>query len=238
MPHTLLLILLLLAASVVVVAVCRAARQPPILGYLLVGIALGPHALGVVADDTATRELAEFGIVFLMFSIGLEFSLPQLRAMRRAVFGLGFAQVAVTTIAGMIVVQALGYDWRAGIVLGGALAMSSTAIVSKMLAERSELGTPHGRDVMGILLFQDLAVVAFLILIPSLAGSGEAMGSALAFAVLKAAIALTVILFIGQRPMRAWFHIVARQRSPELFVLIVLLAVSYTHLRAHETPEH
>jgi len=195
MPHTLLLILLLLAASVVVVAVCRAARQPPILGYLLVGIALGPHALGVVADDTATRELAEFGIVFLMFSIGLEFSLPQLRAMRRAVFGLGFAQVAITTVAGMIVVQALGYDWRAGIVLGGALAMSSTAIVSKMLAERSELGTPHGRDVMGILLFQDLAVVAFLILIPSLAGSGEAMGSALAFAVLKAAIALTVILF-------------------------------------------
>ena len=158
-----------------------------------------------------------------MFSIGLEFSLPQLRAMRRAVFGLGFAQVAITTVAGMIVVQALGYDWRAGIVLGGALAMSSTAIVSKMLAERSELGTPHGRDVMGILLFQDLAVVAFLILIPSLAGSGEAMGSALAFAVLKAAIALTVILFIGQRPMRAWFHIVARQRSPELFVLNVLL---------------
>ena len=99
MPHTLLLILLLLAASVVVVAVCRAARQPPILGYLLVGIALGPHALGVVADDTATRELAEFGIVFLMFSIGLEFSLPQLRAMRRAVFGLGFAQVAITTVA-------------------------------------------------------------------------------------------------------------------------------------------
>ena len=99
MPHTLLLILLLLAASVVVVAVCRAARQPPILGYLLVGIALGPHALGVVADDTATRDLAEFGIVFLMFSIGLEFSLPQLRAMRRAVFGLGFAQVAITTVA-------------------------------------------------------------------------------------------------------------------------------------------
>jgi CPA2 family monovalent cation:H+ antiporter-2 len=223
MPHTLLLILLLLAASVIVVAICRAARLPPILGYLLVGIALGPHALAVVPDDSATRELAEFGIVFLMFSIGLEFSLPQLRAMRRAVFGLGAAQVAITTIAGMIVVQMLGYDWRAGIVLGGALAMSSTAIVSKMLAERSELGTPHGRDVMGILLFQDLAVVAFLILIPSLAGSGQAMGSALAVALLKAAVALAIILFLGQRPMRAWFHVVARQRSPELFVLNVLL---------------
>ncbi|HEY7788061.1 MAG TPA: cation:proton antiporter, partial [Casimicrobiaceae bacterium] len=154
MPNTLLLILLLLAASVVVVAFCRSLRLPPILGYLIVGIVLGPHALGVVPNDESTRQLAEFGIVFLMFSIGLEFSLPQLRAMRRAVFGLGAAQVAITTIAGAVVVQLLGYGWRAGIVLGGALAMSSTAIVSKMLAERAELGTPHGRDVMGILLFQ------------------------------------------------------------------------------------
>jgi CPA2 family monovalent cation:H+ antiporter-2 len=223
MPHTLLLILLLLAASVIVVAICRAVRLPPILGYLVVGIALGPHALAVVPDDSATRELGEFGIVFLMFSIGLEFSLPQLRAMRRAVFGLGAAQVAITTVAGMIVVQMLGYDWRAGIVLGGALAMSSTAIVSKRLAERSELGTPHGREVMGILMFQDLAVVALLILIPALAGSGEAMGSALAEALLKAAVALALILYLGQRPKRAWFHVVARQRSPELFVLNMLL---------------
>ena len=223
MPETLLLILLLLAASVVVVTICRRMRLPPILGYLIVGIALGPHALGVVPDDAATRRLAEFGIVFLMFSIGLEFSLPQLRTMRRAVFGLGFSQVAITTIAGMIVVQLLGYGWRAGVLLGGALAMSSTAIVSKMLAERSELGTPHGRDIMGILLFQDLAVVAFLILIPSLAGTGANLATVLALAFAKAAVALAIILFLGQRPMRAWLHVVARQRSPELFVLNILL---------------
>ncbi|MFI4888374.1 MAG: monovalent cation:proton antiporter-2 (CPA2) family protein [Burkholderiales bacterium] len=223
MPNTLLLILLLLAASVVVVAFCRSLRLPPILGYLIVGIVLGPHALGVVPNDESTRQLAEFGIVFLMFSIGLEFSLPQLRAMRRAVFGLGAAQVAITTIAGAVVVQLLGYGWRAGIVLGGALAMSSTAIVSKMLAERAELGTPHGRDVMGILLFQDLAVVAFLILIPALGLPGLDTGWVLAGALVKAIIALAMILFLGQRPMRAWFHLVARQRSSELFVLNVLL---------------
>jgi len=223
MPHTLLLILLLLAASVIVVTVCRRARLPPILGYLLVGIALGPHALRVVPDDAATRQLGEFGIVFLMFSIGLEFSLPQFRTMRRAVFGLGFAQVAITTAAGSVGAQLLGHGWKAGIVLGGALAMSSTAIVSKMLAERAELGTPHGRDAMGILLFQDLAVVAFLILIPSLAGTGTDLGWALVAALVKAVIALALILFFGQRPMRAWFRIVARQRSPELFVLNVLL---------------
>jgi CPA2 family monovalent cation:H+ antiporter-2 len=223
MPNALQLILVLLAASVVVVVACRLVRLPPILGYLIVGIAVGPHALAWVPDDASTRYLAEFGIVFLMFSIGLEFSLPQLRTMRRAVFGLGFAQVAITTLAGMAVVRLLGYDWRAGIVLGGALAMSSTAIVSKMLAERAELGTPHGRDVMGILLFQDLAVVAFLILIPSLAGAGADLGWALGAALVKAVVALALILFIGQRPMRAWFHLVARQRSSELFVLNVLL---------------
>src|SRR5581483_4498834 len=148
--------------------------------YLVVGVALGPHALGVVPDDAATRSLAEFGIVFLMFSIGLEFSLPQLRAMRRAVFGLGFAQVAISALAGAVVGEALGHGWRTGLVLGGALAMSSTAIVSKMLAERAELGAPHGRESMGILLFQDLAVVAFLVLIPALALPAADTGIALA----------------------------------------------------------
>ena len=223
MSQTLILILILLAASVVVVALCRLVRLPPILGYLIVGVALGPHALGVVPNDEATRRLAEFGIVFLMFSIGLEFSLPQLRAMRRAVFGLGLAQVAITTLGGMVVIELMGYGWKAGIVLGGALAMSSTAIVSRMLAERTELGTPHGRDAMGILLFQDLAVVAFLVLIPALARPGGDVAWALGGALVKAAFVLTLILFAGQKPMRAWFLLVARQRSSELFVLNVLL---------------
>ena len=171
MPHALVLIIELLAAAVVVVVVCRLARLPPILGYLVVGIGLGPHALGLVPLDETTRYIGEFGVVFLMFSIGLEFSLAQLRAMRRAVFGLGFAQVVITTAAAMLALHFLGYGWQAGLVLGGALAMSSTAIVSKMLAERMELSTPHGRDVMGILLFQDLAVVAFFIVIPTLGQS-------------------------------------------------------------------
>jgi CPA2 family monovalent cation:H+ antiporter-2 len=172
MPQTLQLILLLLASAVVVVVACRLLRLPPILGYLVVGVAVGPHALGWVPDNADVRDLAEFGIVFLMFSIGLEFSLPQLKAMRRAVFGLGLAQVAITTAVAMFAVHFLGYRWLAGLALGGAVAMSSTAIVSKMLAERTELNTAHGRDAMGILLFQDLAVVAVLIAIPTLAEGG------------------------------------------------------------------
>jgi monovalent cation:H+ antiporter-2, CPA2 family len=221
--HALQLILLLLAAAVVVVVLCRIARLPPILGYLSVGITLGPHALAWVPDNADTHYLGEFGVVFLMFSIGLEFSLPQLRAMHRAVFGLGLAQVAITTLTGVVALELLGYSWQTGLVLGGALAMSSTAIVSKMLAERMELGTPHGRDVMGILLFQDLAVVLFLILIPSLGENTQDMMRALTIAIAKAAAVLTLVLFFGQRPMRAWFQLVARLRSPELFVLNVLL---------------
>jgi CPA2 family monovalent cation:H+ antiporter-2 len=223
MPHALLLLLALLAAAVVVVVVCRLAHLPPILGYLGVGNRARRAWLAWVPLDDTTRAAGEFGVVFLMFSVGLEFSLPQLRAMRRAVFGLGVAQVAATTIGSMIALHFLGYGWQAGLVLGGALAMSSTAIVSKMLAERMELGTMHGRDVMAVLLFQDLAVVAFLIVIPSLSQSGAEMATSLSLAALKAAIALAVILFVGQRPMRAWFHLVARQRSSELFVLNVLL---------------
>ncbi|HEX6944599.1 MAG TPA: monovalent cation:proton antiporter-2 (CPA2) family protein [Casimicrobiaceae bacterium] len=223
MPETLVTILVLLGASVVVVVVCRLVRLPPILGYLLVGIAVGPHAAGWVEDSASTRYLAEFGIVFLMFSLGLEFSLAQLRAMKRAVFGLGFAQVAVTTLAATVLLPLVGFDWKTGLVLGGALAMSSTAIVSKMLAERVELGTPHGRDIIAILLFQDLAVVAFLIVIPALGRDPEDLTVALALAALKGAVALTLILGLGQRPMRAWFNLVARQRSSELFVLNVLL---------------
>jgi CPA2 family monovalent cation:H+ antiporter-2 len=219
----LILIITLLAAAVVVVVVCRVVHLPPIVGYLVVGVVVGPHALAWVPYDDTTRYIGEFGVVFLMFSIGLEFSLPQLRAMRRAVFGLGLAQVVITNAVAMIALTFVGYGWQAGLVLGGALAMSSTAIVSKMLAERMELGTPHGRDIMGVLLFQDLAVVAFLIIIPSLHKSGSDLAWALGVAGVKAAAALILILFLGQRPMRAWFHLVARQRSSELFVLNVLL---------------
>jgi len=223
MPQTLQLILVLLGCAVVAVVICRLVRLPPILGYLIVGMAAGPHALAWVPDNADVRDLAEFGIVFLMFSIGLEFSLPQLKVMRRAVFGLGLAQVTITTLIAMLVVHLVGFGWQVGFALGGALAMSSTAIVSKMLAEKMELATPHGRDIMGILLFQDLAVVAFLIIIPALGKGAGDLAEELGLAAIKAAVALTLILFAGQKPMRAWFHVVARQKSSELFMLNLLL---------------
>ena len=169
--------LLLIPAIVVavgVVVLCRILRLPAMLGYLLVGILIGPHALGWIPDAPETRHLAEFGVVFLMFSIGLEFSLARLRSMQRLVFGLGTAQVVATILLVMLTSLFFGLDWRAGLALGGVLAMSSTAIVSKMLVERAELNLPHGQKIMGVLLFQDLAVVPLIIIIPALASSGRA----------------------------------------------------------------
>ena len=150
MQSTLEIVLIFLAASVGVVALARKFYLPPRLGYLLAGIAIGPHAVGLVPNTAATRYLAEFGVVFRMFSIGLEFNLPNLMAMRATVFGLGLAQVVCTTLLGVTGAIVVGIGWQAGIALGGALAMPSTAIEVKLLGERGEMETAHGRDVMGV----------------------------------------------------------------------------------------
>ena len=223
MTNSLPLLLILLAVAVGVVVLCRILRLPAMLGYLLVGILIGPHALGWIPDAPETRHLAEFGVVFLMFSIGLEFSLTRLRSMQRMVFGLGTAQVVATILLVMLTSLFSGLDWRAGLALGGVLAMSSTAIVSKMLVERAELNTPHGQKVMGVLLFQDLAVVPLIIIIPALASSGEDIYITLGFAALKAVLVLAALLIFGQQILRPWFHLVAMQKSSELFMLNVLL---------------
>jgi CPA2 family monovalent cation:H+ antiporter-2 len=224
------LTLLLLGSAVLGVVAFRSLHLPPMLGYLAVGVLIGPHALGLASDTASTHALAEFGVVFLMFSIGLEFSLAQLRAMRRIVFGLGLAQVVLTivaTVAGTMLlsmwIPALKVSWQAAFALGGALAMSSTAIVVKLLTERLELESEHGRRIIGILLFQDLAVVPLLILIPSLARDPEDLAVTLAWAAVKAAAVLALLLFFGQKLMRNWFTLVAKRRSQELFMLNLLL---------------
>ena len=223
MGGTLELVLILLASAVIVVVLFRSLHLPPLLGYLLVGVLVGPFALAWIPDTEVGRHLGEFGVVFLMFSIGLEFSLAKLFQLRRAVFGLGLAQVLLTLVAVILVSAIAGSSWQAALALGGAIAMSSTAIVLRVLAERLQLETPHGRDIVGVLLFQDLAVVPLLILIPAIAEGSGSLAQHLAAALLKAAAVLVVILFLGQKLMRGWFHVVARRRSHELFILNVLL---------------
>ncbi len=219
-------VLIILATAVLAVVIFRLVRLPPVLGYLLAGVVIGPHALGWISETEETRHLAEFGVVFLMFNIGLEFSLPKLVTMKRIVFCFGTSQVVLSILFVMAVAWMLELDWRTGLILGGALAMSSTAIVSKMLAERLELNSLHGRQIIGVLLFQDLAVVPLLIMIPALAstaGDGDSYITMFIIALVKAFAALAFILFFGQKLMRPWFHLVARQKSSELFVLNVLL---------------
>ncbi|MEQ1773936.1 MAG: monovalent cation:proton antiporter-2 (CPA2) family protein [Burkholderiales bacterium] len=223
MHATLQPVLVLLATAVLVVVVFRHLKQPPLLGYLIVGVTIGPHAFGWVSETQQVHDLAEIGVVFLMFSIGLEFSLPKLRTMRRTVLGLGSAQVVITLLVVMGVSLLLGASWQGALVLGGALAMSSTAILAKLLAERYELNSEHGRQIIGILLFQDIALVPLLIIIPALAAPAGDLAVSIGWAMLKAAAVLTVLLVVGQRVMRAWFHVVARAKSSELFVLNVLL---------------
>jgi len=223
MHETLPAILLLLVSSVLVVALFRAFKLPAMLAYILVGLLLGPKSFGFLPDTEANRQLAEFGIVFLMFSIGLEFSLGQLYAMRRIVLGIGSLQVLITMGAIMLVCLSFGLDWKAALVVSGALTMSSTAIVSKLLVERLDLNARHGRIAIGVLLFQDLAVVPLLVLIPAIASPTGSLAYTLGIAFLKAAVMLSLLFFFGKNLMNRWFGIVARQRSRELFVMNVLM---------------
>lgn len=225
------IIVVLLVVSVGTVAAARALKLPPLVGYLVVGLLLGPHALALAPDTDVTRWLAEIGVVFLMFSIGLEFSLPKLRAMRSLVFGLGGLQVGFTVlavVAAVLLTQDLhGMGWQAGVALGGAMAMSSTAMVMRLASDRGEIESAHGRPVVGVLLFQDLAVVPLLVLIPALAGigadGGQGLSTALGLAFGKSVLVLAIALLIGQRVVRPWLTLVARRKSQELFTLNVLL---------------
>ena len=231
--------LLLLSCVVAGVVAFRLFHLPPLLAYLTVGILIGPHALAMLPDSADTRYLAEFGIVFLMFSIGLEFSLAKLRAMRRIVLGLGASQVVLTVVATLVAGGLIGRYFNVGLAgafaLGGALAMSSTAIVMKMLSERLQLDTEHGKRIVGVLLFQDLAVVPLLVIVPALGAEPGVLMQTMAIALVKAAVLLTLLLVGGQRVMRWWFHTVARRKSQELFtlnLLFVTLALAWMTERA------
>ncbi len=236
-PNALLQILILLAASVFVVAGVRKLALPAILGYLAVGMLLGPHALALVVDNETTRLLADFGVVFLVFTLGLEFSLPRLLAMRGEVLGVGGAQVLVTTaIVAAVLVALLGVSTAYAVVIGGAVAMSSTAIIISQLTEQSENTRTHGRLAVAICLFQDLSFPLFLGLLSALAAGGAsairsggaapgALAPHIAAAIAIAAVALLLVLASGRWLLRPLFVLISSVRSPELFSLAVLLAV-------------
>ncbi len=217
-------ILVLLAVSVVAVGAFRRFHLPPILGYLVVGMIVGPHGLQWLPDTADTRFIAEFGVVFLLFTVGLEFSLAQLVALKGVVLGLGGAQVLASTLIAGGAAWLLGMRWQGALIAGGVLAMSSTAIVIKQLTEQLERNSRHGRNAVGVLLFQDLAVIPFLIMIPILAGPGaHDIITPLLWALAKGIVAFIVMLAFGHWLLRPLFREIASARSSELFMLTVLL---------------
>lgn len=217
-------ILVLLFLSVVSVALFRRLDIPAVLGYLVVGLLAGDRAFGLIHDSHAIEQIAEIGVVFLLFTIGLEVSIPRLIAMRNIVFGIGLVQVVISTLSTLALGMMFGLSWPAAFAVGGALAMSSTAIVTKLLTEQYELHLPHGNISLGVLLFQDLAVVPFLVLIPIFAEPGA--GSLLvpiSLALAKGALAFALIFYAGQYLIRPAVRMIAATHSSELFTLFILL---------------
>lgn len=219
-------IILLLAVSVTVMLVFQRLHVPSSLGYLLVGLILGPHTAGPTVYVPEFKALAEFGVVFLLFSIGLNYSLPQLHAMRHQILGLGTAQVALTTAVVALSLWLVGLNPVVAFVVGAVFAQSSSTIIGRQLAEQGEDATPHGRLGMAISVFQDVTAVPLLILIPVLGASGgmDALAGELGWALVKAALAFALVFYVARWALRPFFHRVAESRSAELFTLTVLLA--------------
>jgi CPA2 family monovalent cation:H+ antiporter-2 len=217
-------VLIMLFFSVISVALFRRINLPSVLGYLLVGMLAGHHAFDLIPESTAIEQIAEIGVVFLLFTIGLEVSIPKLMSMKGIVFGIGSTQVLVSTLSMMILGLMLGYSWQISFAVGGALALSSTAIVVKQLTEQHELHSRHGHIALGVLLLQDLAVVPFLVLIPIFASpDGGGLLVPISLSLLKAGIAFAIIYLIGTYLLRPLMHWVSATYSSELFTLFILL---------------
>ena len=218
-------VLIFLVAAVVVVPAFRRLRTSPVLGYLAAGVLVGPHGLALIRDSESAHILAEFGVVFLLFMIGLELSVGRLRTLGRYVFGLGTLQVTIS--AGLIggAAWALGATGEAAIIIGGGLALSSTAFVLQLLIERDERATTFGMVSFAVLLFQDLAIVPLLMLVSLLAEGGDSSLAALGLAILEAVAALVLVVGAGRLVLRPIYRVIAETRSSELFVATTLLVV-------------
>jgi CPA2 family monovalent cation:H+ antiporter-2 len=217
------LILILLVSSVAAVAVFRYLRISSTIAYFFVGLLLGPFAFGLLPNTESVKHFVEFGIVFLMFTIGLEFSLPKLNSMRKIIFGLGAIQVVATILTTMAISRLFDLNFGAAFIIGSAFSLSSTAIVLKILVERIDLNSRHGKLATGILLFQDLAVIPILILIPAISSDSFDLYTISGLILIKVLILFTILFWLGKPILNFWFGIVAKQKSRELFVLNVLM---------------
>jgi len=218
-------ILMLLGVAVAVAVTFQRMHIPTSLGYLLVGLILGPHTIGPVVHVPEFKALAEFGVVFLLFTIGLNYSLPQLHSLRNQVLGLGTAQVVFTTVVVGAVVWLAGFPVTVAFVIGAVFAQSSSTIIGNQLTEQGEENSAHGRLGLAMSVFQDVTAVPFLVVIPVLgmAVGIDVLAGALGWAVIKALTAFVLVFVVGRWLLRPFFHLVTKHRTAEVFTLAVLL---------------
>src|SRR3990172_377549 len=216
-------LVIILGISAIIVFILGRIKVSSIAGFLFAGVILGPHGLKLIKDIHNVEVLADIGIILLMFTIGLEFSLKNLLMMRRSVFGGGLLQVFITSASvTLLSFMLLDYRMNVAVFTGFLISLSSTAIVMKILHEKGELYTPHSRMSLGILIFQDLCVVPFMLLIPILAGNGGGI-SDIIYIILKAAIVIGIVLFSANWGVPHIMHQIVNTRSRELFVITIIL---------------
>ena len=212
----------LIVAGALIAYVCFRLRLVPIVGFLIAGVMIGPNAIGLVRDQALVDAAAEVGVILLLFTIGIEFSLEKLARIQKLIFGGGTLQVGLSILFTMLVLLAFGVDWKVGIFTGMLVALSSTAIVLKLLADNSETNAEHGQVGLGLLIFQDLAIVVMVLLVPVLSSGGGGGAGGIAFALAKAAAIIAIVLVVARRVMPRILEIVAKTCSPELFLLTVI----------------
>ncbi len=208
-------------AGAAIAYLCSRLGLVPIVGFLATGVVIGPNALGLVRNVEMIDQAAELGVILLLYTIGIEFSLEKLARIKTLIFGGGGLQVGLVTLAVTGLLAAFGIDWRVGVFTGFLVALSSTAIVLKLLGDRGETGADHGRVGLGLLIFQDLAIIAMVLLIPALAGRGGSPGD-VAWALAKAGLIIAVVLAVARRVMPPVLERVALTCSPEIFLLTVV----------------
>ena len=227
-------LILLLALTAAGLALFERMRLPAIAGFLVVGAVAGPGGLALVPDPDRVRVLAEIGVIFLLFEIGLELPMSRLRDLGKMGLIAGGAQVAVTVIAVAAGAYFMGLSPASALVMGGLVSMSSTALVIRLLSDEAQIDAPQGRLAVSVLVFQDLAIVPFLLAIPFLAGGGEDSAQGLALSVIRMLAALALVLFIVRVGVPRVLNFVAQARSPDLFSLLALLIVLGSAFLAEE----
>ncbi|MFA6022204.1 MAG: monovalent cation:proton antiporter-2 (CPA2) family protein, partial [Rhodospirillales bacterium] len=223
--HYLFDIVLLLSAAVAAVPLFRRLGLGAILGYLAAGALVGPWGIGLIKEVEEVRQLSEFGVVFLLFLIGIDLKPSRLKLMHRQIFGLGSAQLFATGLALAILAALLGLQGGTALVVGFGLALSSTAIGLQMLTERAELATRHGRASFAILLLQDIAVLPLLLLVALLSGDASFSWTAIGKAAITTAVALGGMILIGRTVLRPLMRLVAGAKNPEIFAALAVLLV-------------